>query len=103
MTDERIQKQIEYYTVYLGLDPDERCSGDAGYALDALKDLQQCRARFAELEATLAYALRHWQHGIGSLNNEWRIRMGEILGDTEGLPEEAAQAAIAGFEKKKTT
>ena len=55
-------------------------------------------ARIAELEATLAYALRHWQHGIGSLNHEWRIRMGEILGDTEGLAEEAARAAIAAVE-----
>jgi len=55
-------------------------------------------ARIAELEATLAYALRHWQHGIGSLNNKWRIRMGEILGDAEGLAEEAARAAIAAVE-----
>ena len=55
-------------------------------------------ARIAELEATLADALRHWQHGIGSLNNKWRIRMGEILGDAEGLAEEAARAAIAAVE-----
>ena len=57
-------------------------------------------ARIAELEATLADALRHWQQGIGELNNKWRIRMGEILGDAEGLAEEAA---LADFEKKKTT
>jgi len=56
-------------------------------------------ARIAELEQTLADALRQWQHGIGSLNNGWRIRMGGILGDAAGLAEAAARAAAAGVAK----
>ena len=60
-------------------------------------------ARIAELEQTLADALRQWQHGIGSLDNVWRIRMGGILGDAAGLAEAAARSAIADFENKKTT
>ena len=66
--------------------------------IQLIHELGTANNRIAELEATLADALRHWQHGIGSLNNEWRIRMGEILGDTEGLAEEAARAAIAAVE-----
>ena len=71
--------------------------------IQLIHELGTANNRIAELESTLADALRHWQHGIGSLNNKWRIRMGEILGDAEGLAEEAARAAIADFEKKKTT
>ena len=68
--------------------------------IQLIHELGTANNRIAELEATLADALRHWQQGIGELNNKWRIRMGEILGDAEGLAEEAA---LADFEKKKTT
>ena len=57
------------------------------------------QAEVERLRAQVAAIKFLWQHGIGGLDTPWRKRMGELIGDTEGL-DEAAIARAATTEEE---
>lgn len=45
-----------------------------------------------KLLARLDAIKRCWQDGVGQLDNPWRLKMAELVGDVEGLAEAKEQA-----------
>jgi hypothetical protein len=54
---------------------------------DGEADLAAALAEVERLRARLAAIKTSWQDGVGQLDNPWRVRMAELIGDSEGLAE----------------
>lgn len=61
-------------------------AGEAGVMGNCLT-LAQLVAENEKLEKRLADIKRCWVDGIGQIDNPWRRKMAELVGDTEGIAE----------------
>lgn len=83
---------IEGHYIAIGRSADTQAQTDMEFIAELRNqatDLISAARERERLQQRLDAILRHWQYGIGQLDNLWRLKMARLVGDREGLAEVA--------------